>query len=78
MNEERQKYVEDMLDMFQHEGWKWLVADLAHTESLYSTVDGCSTLNDLQFAKGVLWATRNIIRLPDEMRDAAEEGDDDA
>jgi len=75
MNEEQQQYVEDMLDLFQHEGWKWLIADLAHTETLYSTVDGCSNGDDLQYAKGVLWATRNIIRLPDELRDAAEDSD---
>jgi len=76
MNEERHQYVEDMLDLFQTEGWKWLIADLSHTEDMFARLDGVSTIEDLHYAKGVLWATRNIIRIPDEIREAADEDED--
>ena len=76
MTPEQQKYVDDMRDLFVMEGWKWVETDCKQLVQLYSDVDGVETESQLHFAKGVLFAARSILGLPDQIVEAEEYAND--
>lgn len=75
MNTEQQQYIDDMRDLFQTEGWKWVETDCQGLVNMYKEVDSIESDKALWFAKGVLFAARSILTLPDIIRDAEEEED---
>lgn len=77
MNEEQQKYCDDMRDLFLTPGWEWIKTDLQYLVNQNKTVENIKTVEELHFAKGVLYACSQIIALPDIIRDAEEEDESD-
>ena len=63
MDAELQKYYEDLLTMFQTDGWKHLISD--YTESLQSLQENsdydCKTNDEWQFRRGEMQQLRNLI-----------------
>lgn len=76
MTPDQQQYIDDMRDLFITEGWQWVVADCKGLEQQYNQLDSINTPEQLHFAKGVLFAVRSIMMLPDAIRDAEEANED--
>ena len=77
MEDATQKYVDDMRDLFLTEGWAWVETECKDMLQQYSDIDGLSTIEQLMFAKGVRYASSQIIALPDMIKDLEEEADED-
>jgi hypothetical protein len=73
-----QQYIDSMRDLFSTDGWLLLLDELTGLEEQYTNFDAISTEQQLNFAKGVVFAARQISSLPQQVRDAEEEMAEDA
>ncbi len=72
-----QKYIDDMRDLFLTEGWAWVETECKDMLQQYGDIDGLSNIEQLMFAKGVRYASSQIISLPDMIKDLEEEDEND-
>lgn len=54
MNQEEQKYFEDLFDLFGHPGWKSLTQQLEQNKASVSTIRGIPDSQTLHFRQGQL------------------------
>ena len=71
--EEKEKYCEDMRDMFQTPGWLLLVSECEDAITHADNVDTILNLESLYACKGAKGFALQILHLPDSVRSLEDE-----
>ena len=75
MDEEEEKYVDAMFEMFRTKGWQMLIEDLSKDYSLYNSVAVTKDNEDLWFRKGQLDVLSKVTSLETQVENMADEKD---
>ena len=75
MDEEEEKYVDAMFEMFRTKGWQMLMEDLSKDYSLYNSVAVTKDNEDLWFRKGQLDALSKVTSLEAQVESIVDEKD---
>jgi hypothetical protein len=75
MDNEDDKYVDAMFEMFRTKGWKMLIEDLSNNENNINSVRDTKDNEDLNFRKGQLNILASLISLETQVENMADEKD---
>jgi hypothetical protein len=75
MDNEDDKYVDAMFEMFRTKGWKMLIEDLSNNENNINSVRDTKDNEDLNFRKGQLNILASLILLETQVENMADEKD---
>ena len=75
MDNEDDKYVDAMFEMFRTKGWKMLIEDLSKNENNINSVRDTKDSEDLNFRKGQLNILASLISLETQVENMADEKD---
>jgi hypothetical protein len=64
MNQELQKYYEDLFDLFGHPGWKHITDQLEQNKSAVASIRGIPDAQTLHFRQGQLDVIDIILSMP--------------
>lgn len=73
MDNQLQKYYENMFSMFCSDGWKDLIEDLGKMIAVRNDIDGLNTVEELHFAKGELSIMKWIENLEESYHNTYEQ-----
>jgi hypothetical protein len=77
MQDEREKYCDEMRELFSTPGWLWLVAECQDAINQANNVDDITTEASLWYAKGSKSLAQQLISLPDQVKALEEELEDE-
>jgi len=75
MDDENDKYIDSMYEMFRTKGWKMLIEDLSNNENNINSVRDTKDNEDLNFRKGQLNILASLISLETQVENMADEKD---
>ena len=75
MDEEEEKYVDAMFEMFRTKGWQMLMEDLSNDHDLYNSVEATTGNENLWFRKGQLDALSKVTSLEAQVESIVDEKD---
>ena len=75
MDNEDDKYVDAMFEMFRTKGWKMLIEDLSKNELNINSVRDTKDNEDLNFRKGQLNILASLVSLETQVENMVDEKD---
>ena len=75
MDNEDDKYVDAMFEMFRTKGWKMLIEDLSKNENNINSVRDTKDNEDLNFRKGQLNILASLVSLETQVENMVDEKD---
>ena len=75
LTQEDKQFYHNRISLFEQDGWRELVQELKTLEDLTNNLDSVESEKDLWFARGQLSVLRQVIRLEETTKAAAEELD---
>ena len=75
MDNEDDKYVDAMFEMFRTKGWKMLIDDLSKNELNINSVRDTKDNDDLNFRKGQLNILASLVSLETQVENMVDEKD---
>jgi len=75
MDNEDDKYVDAMFEMFRTKGWKMLIEDLSKNELNINSVRDTKDSEDLNFRKGQLNILASLVSLETQVENMVDEKD---
>ena len=75
MDNEDDKYVDAMFEMFRTKGWKMLIEDLSKNELNINSVRDTKDSEDLNFRKGQLNILATLVSLETQVENMVDEKD---
>jgi hypothetical protein len=75
MDNEDDKYVDAMFEMFRTKGWKMLIEDLSKNENNINSVRDTKDSEDLNFRKGQLNILASLVSLETQVENMVDEKD---
>ena len=75
MDNEDDKYVDAMFEMFRTKGWKMLIDDLSKNELNINSVRDTKDSEDLNFRKGQLNILASLVSLETQVENMVDEKD---
>lgn len=70
---ELEKYYESLIDIFQLEGWKFLLEDFTQSEESLRDIVTCKTEKELHYRQGKLDIIGKLLRFEDGIKNSYED-----
>jgi hypothetical protein len=70
---ELEKYYESLIDIFQLEGWKFLLEDFTQSEESLRDIVTCKTEKELHYRQGQLDIIGKLLRFEDGIKNSYED-----
>jgi hypothetical protein len=72
-NPELERYYESLIDIFQLEGWKYLLEDFTDSEEALRDLVTCKTEKELHYRQGQLDIIGKLLRFEDNIKNSYED-----
>jgi|TARA_R110002167_G_scaffold96548_2_gene255648 hypothetical protein len=72
-NPELERYYESLIDIFQLEGWKYLLEDFTDSEESLRDLVTCKTEKELHYRQGQLDIIGKLLRFEDNIKNSYED-----